>query len=115
MFNFYPTIFYIYNPIYGLDNKFYLFAYADDETIVYDAVGKELERYPLIYHEQTRWDGTKVQDRRWKKTGTAKPVLDLSGYPFAEMTRIHNGVVYFLYPTGKNHRQALYQVKIEPD
>ena len=142
--NFYPTIFYIYNPIYGLDNKFYLFAYADDETIVYDAVGKELERYPLIYHEQTRWDGTKVQDRRWKKsmivdraqrefysffvddglctlmhidlkTGTAKPVLDLSGYPFAEMTRIHNGVVYFLYPTGKNHRQALYQVKIEPD
>lgn len=142
--NFYPTIFYIYNPIYGLDNKFYLFAYADDQTIVYDAVGKELERYPLIYHEQTRWDGTKVQDRRWKKsmivdraqrefysffvddglctlmhidlkTGTAKPVLDLSGYPFAEMTRIHNGLVYFLYPTGKNHRQALYQVKIEPD
>lgn len=140
--NFYPTIFYIYNPIYGLDNKFYLFAYTDDETIVYDAVGKELERYPLVYHEQKKWDGTLVQDRRWKKsmivdraqrefysvfvddglctlmhidlhTGTAKPILDLNGYPFAEMLRIHNGVLYFLYPTGNNHRQALYQVKIE--
>ena len=140
--NFYPTMFYIYNPIYGLDNKFYLFAYADDETIVYDAVGKELERYPLIFHEQTRWDGSRVQNKRWKKsmvvdqarrefytyfvddglctlmridlkTGTAKPVLDLSGYPFAEMIRANDGIVYFLYPTGKNHRQALYQVKIE--
>lgn len=140
--NFYPTMFYIYNPIYCLDNKFYLFAYADDETIVYDAVGKELERYPLVYHEQTRWDGTKVQDGRWKKsmivdraqrefysffvddglytlmridllTGTATPVLDLSGYPFAEMIRVNDGVVYFLYPTGNNHRQALYQVKME--
>ncbi len=140
--NFYPTMFYIYNPIYCLDNKFYLFAYADDETIVYDAVGKELERYPLVYHEQTRWDGTKVQDGRWKKsmmvdrarkefysffvndgmstlvridlpTGTATPVLDLSGYLFAEMLRVHNRVLYFLYPTGNNHRQALYQVNIE--
>lgn len=140
--NFYPTMFYIYNPIYCLDNKFYLFAYADDETIVYDAVGKELERYPLVYHEQTRWDGTKVQDGRWKKsmivdraqrefysffvddglytlmridllTGTATPVLDFSGYPFAEMLRVHNRVLYFLYPTGNNHRQALFQVKLE--
>jgi len=140
--NFYPTMFYIYNPIYGIDNKFYLFAYADDETIVYDAVGRELERYPLVYHEQKKWDGTKVQDKRWKKsmivdraqrefysvfvndglctlmhidlqTGTAKPVFDLSGYPFAEMLRVHNGVLYFLYPMGNNHRQALYQVKIE--
>ena len=140
--NFYPTMFYIYNPIYYLDNKFYLFAYADDKTIVYDAVGKELERYPLVYHEQTRWDGTKVQDGRWKKsmivdraqrefysffvddglytlmridllTGTATPVLDLSGYPFAEMLRVHNRVLYFLYPTGNNHRQALFQVKLE--
>lgn len=140
--NFYPTMFYIYNPIYCLNNKFYLFAYADDETIVYDAVGKELERYPLVYHEQTRWDGTMVQDGRWKKsmivdraqrefysffvddglytlmridllTGTATPVLDLSGYPFAEMLRVHNRVLYFLYPTGNNHRQALFQVKLE--
>lgn len=140
--NFYPTMFYIYNPIYCIDNKFYLFAYSDDETIVYDAVGRELERYPLVFHEQKRWNGTRVKDPRWKKsmivdraqrefysaffddglctlmhidmqTGTAQPVLDLSGYPFAEMMRIHNGVLYFLYPTGNNHRQALYQVIIE--
>ena len=140
--NFYPTMFYIYNPIYGIDNKFYLFAYADDETIVYDAVGKELERYPLVFHEQKKWNGHPVVDNRWKKsmivdraqrefystfvddglctlmhidlkTGTAKPVLDLRGYPFAEMLRVHNGVLYFLYPTGNNHRQSLYQVKIE--
>ena len=139
--NFYPTMFYIYNPIYGIDNKFYLFAYSDDETVVYDAVGKELERYPLVYHEQTKWNGEKYFDKRWKKsmivdraqrefysvfvddglctlmkidlkTGTAKPVLDLSGYPFAEMLRVHNRVLYFLYPTGKNHRKALYQVEI---
>ena len=141
--NFYPTMFYIYNPIYSIDNKFYLFAYSDDETVVYDAVGKELERYPLVYHEYTNWNGETYFDKRWKKsmlvdraqrefysffvedglctlmhidlhTGTATPVLDLSGYPFAEMTRVHNGVVYFLYPTGNNHRQSLYRVKIEP-
>ena len=134
-------MFYIYNPIYGLDNRFYLFAYAADETVVYDAVGRELERYPLVYHEQKRWNGTFVQDPRWKKsmivdraqrefysifvddgrctlmhidlpTGTAKPVLDLSGYPFAEMIRVHDGVLYFLYPIGNNHRQGLYQIKI---
>ena len=142
--NFFSTkMFYIYNPVYGLDNQFYLFAYTDDETIVYDAVGKELERYPLVYHEHKKWNGTQVMDKRWKQTmlidratkefytffvndglctlmhidlptGTATPILDLSGYPFAEMLRIHNGVLYFLYPTGNNHRQALYQVKIEP-
>ena len=142
--NFFSTkMFYIYNPVYGLDNQFYLFAYTDDETIVYDAVGKELERYPLVYHEHKKWNGTQVMDKRWKQTmlidratkefytffvndglctlmhidlptGTATPVLDLSGYPFAEMLRVHNGVLYFLYPSGNNHRQALYQVKIEP-
>ena len=141
--NFFSTkMFYIYNPIYGIDNKFYLFAYTDDETIVYDAVGKELERYPLVYHEQTKWNGTQVVDKRWKQTmlidratnefytffvnnglctlmhidlptGTATPVIDLSGYPFAEMLRVHDGMLYFLYPTGNNHRQSLYRVKIE--
>ena len=140
--NFFPRLLYIYNPIFGLDNKFYLFAYTDRETVVFDAVGKELERYPLTFHERRHWTGGMVTDKRWKKTmmvdkarkefytlfvndglctlmhidmqkGTAQPVLDLSGYPFAEMIRVHDGIVYFLYPTGKNHRQALFQVKIE--
>lgn len=140
--NLFPKLFYIYNPVYEIDNQFYLFAYTDNETIVYDAVGKELKRYPLIYHRYKKWDGSTVVDKRWKqsmmvdrakkefysflvddglctliridlKTGTAAPVLDLSGYPFAEMLRVHNRVLYFLYPTGNNHRQALYQVKLE--
>ena len=42
-----------------------------------------------------------------------KPVMDLSGYPFAEMMRVHDGILYFLYPTGFNHRKALYRVRIE--
>ena len=138
---FFPTILYIYNPIYGIDNKFYLFAYTDCETLVFDAVGKELERHPLTFHMRKKWNGEKVQDKRWKKkmmadearkefysyfvndglctlmhidleTGTASPVMDLSGYPFAEMMRVHNGTLYFLYPTGRNHRMALYQVKL---
>lgn len=46
-------------------------------------------------------------------TGKASPVLDLSGYPFAEMMRVHDRVLYFLYPTGNNHRQALFQVKLD--
>lgn len=46
-------------------------------------------------------------------TGTASPVLDLRGYPFAEMMRVLDRVLYFLYPTGNNHRQALFQVKLE--
>ena len=49
------------------------------------------------------------------ETGTATNVMDLSGYPFAEMLRVHDGVLYFLYPTGYNHRKALYQVKIDQD
>ena len=132
----------IYNPIYAIDNKFYLFAYTDHETIVFDAVGNELERYPLTFHEYRKWNGKMEPDRRWKqkmmvdaarkefftffindgiytlkridlKTGTVTSVMDLSGYPFAENMRIHNGVLYFIYPTGINHRKALYQVKID--
>ncbi|MBR4148426.1 MAG: hypothetical protein IKU00_11175 [Bacteroidales bacterium] len=140
--NFFPHLLYIYNPIYSIDNHFYLFAYTDCETIIYDEVGEELERYPLTFHQHKKWTGNTVVDKRWKKsmmvdrarkefysffvtdgmstlmrinleTGTATPILDLSGYPFAEMLRVHNGVLYFLYPTGNNHRQALYQVNIE--
>ena len=141
--NFFPHLLYIYNPIYSLDNKFYLFAYTDRETIVFDSVGQELERYPLVFHEYKDWMGGMKRDKRWKKTmmvdraskefytfflkdglctlmhidlptGKATPVLDLSGYPFAEMMRVHDGILYFLYPTGTNHRKALYQVKIMP-
>ena len=132
----------IYNPIFEIDNKFYIFAYTDHETIVFDAVGNELERYPLTFHEYRKWNGKMVPDRRWKQkmmvdaarkefytffvtdgiytlkridleTGTATSVMDLSGYPFAQNMRIHDGVLYFIYPTGINHRKALYQMRIE--
>ena len=132
----------IYNPIYAIDNKFYIFAYTDHETIVLDAVGNELERHPLTFHEYRKWNGKMVPDRRWKqrmmvdaarkefytffvtdgiytlkridlKTGTVTSVMDLSGYPFAQNMRIHDGVLYFIYPTGINHRKALYQVRID--
>ena len=139
-----PMLCYIFNPIYGIDNKFYLFAYTDCETIIFDAVGKELERYPLTFHMRKKWNGVIETDKRWKRkmmadearkefysffvedglytikhidleTGTATDVMDLSGYPFAEMLRVHDGVLYFLYPTGYNHRKALYRVKIDQD
>lgn len=139
--NFFPHLLYIYNPIYSIDNQFYLFDYTDRETIVFDSVGMAVESYPLVYHERKHWTGGMVPDKRWKKTmmvdrarkefytfflndglctlmridlqtGTATPVLDLSGYPFAEQLRVHDRVLYFLYPTGNNHRQALYQVKL---
>ena len=132
----------IYNPLYAIDNKFYLFAYTDHETIVFDAVGNELEHYPLTFHEYRKWNGKMEPDRRWKqkmmydaarkefytffvvdgiytlkridiKTGTATSVMDLNKFPFAQNMRIHNGVLYFIYPTGFNHRKALYQVKID--
>ena len=132
----------IYNPIFGIDNKFYLFAYTDHETIIFDASGNELERHPLTFHEYRKWNGKMVPDRRWKqkmmydaarkefytffvndgiytlkridlKTGTVTSVMDLSGYPFAENMRIHDGVLYFIYPTGINRRKALYRVGIE--
>lgn len=142
MMTLYPKKFYIFNPIFGIDNKFYLFAYTDCETIVFDAVGNELERHPLTFHMRKKWNGVIETDKRWKKkmmadeakkefysyfvddglctimqinleTGTVKPIMDLSGYPFAEMLRVHNGTLYFLYPRGQNHRKALYQVRIE--
>ncbi len=132
----------IYNPIYACDNKFYIFAYTDRETLVFDATGNELERYPLTFHEYRNWNGKILPDRRWKqkmlmdaarkefytffvtdgvytlkridlKTGTVTSVMDLSGYPFAQNMRIHDGVLYFIYPTGVNKRKALYQVQIE--
>ncbi|MDO5316773.1 MAG: carboxypeptidase-like regulatory domain-containing protein [bacterium] len=132
----------IYNPIYAIDNKFYLFAYTDHEVIVFDNVGKELERHPLTFHEYRKWNGKMVPDRRWKQkmmmdaarkefytffvndgiytlkridleTGTATTVMDLSGYPFAQNLRIHDGVLYFIYPTGINKRKVLYQLRVE--
>ena len=98
--------------------------------------------YPLTFHEYRNWNGKMLPDRRWKqkmmvdaarkefytffvtdgiytlkridlKTGTATTVLDLSGYPFAQNLRIHDGVLYFIYPTGINKRKALYQVRME--
>ena len=142
MLSLYPKLYYIFNPIFGIDNKFYLFAYTDCEVLVFDAVGNELERHPLTFHMNKKWNGKKETDQRWKKkmmadeaqkefysyfvddglytlmhinmeTGSAKPIMDLNGYPFAEMMRVHNGVLYFLYPTGNNHRKALYQVRID--
>lgn len=138
----YPRLYYIFNPIFGIDNKFYLFAYTDCEVLVFDAVGNELERHPLTFHMRKKWNGKMETDKRWKKkmmadearkefysyfvddglctimhidleTGTASPVIDLSGYPFAEMLRVHDGVLYFLYPTGINNRKALYQVRVD--
>lgn len=132
----------VYAPIFFVDNKFYIFAYIDNETVVFDAAGNELVRHPLTFHEYRKWNGKMEPDRRWKRkmlvdqarkefytffvndglctlkrinleTGTATAVMDLSGYPFAENMRIHDGVLYFLYPTGFNHRRALYQVMIE--
>ena len=132
----------IYNPIYAIENKFYIFAYTDHETIVFDAAGNELERHPLTFHEYRKWNGKMVPNHRWKqkmmvdaerkefytffvndgiytlkridlKTGTATSVMDLSGYPFAQNMRIHDGVLYFIYPKGINHRKALYQVRID--
>ena len=132
----------IYAPIYAIDNKFYLFAFVDHETLVFDTGGNLLERYPLTFHEYRKWNGKMVPDRRWKqnilvdaarkefytifvndglgtlnridiKNGTATPVMDLSGYPFAQSVRIYDGTLYFLYPKGQNHHKALYHVKIE--
>jgi hypothetical protein len=132
----------VYAPIYAIDDRFYLFAFVDHETIVFDAEGNLLNRYPLTFHEYRNWNGKMVPDRRWKqnilvdaareefytifvndglgtlnhidlKTGTVKPVMDLSGYPFAEMVRVHNGTLYFLYSRGQNHRKALYKVRID--
>ena len=132
----------IYNPIYAIGDKFYIFAYTDRETIVLDKEGNELERHPLTFHEYRKWNGKMEPDRRWKqkmmmdaarkefytffvndgiytlkridlKTGTVTSVMDLSGYPFAQNLRIHDGVLYFIYPTGMNKRKALYQVRVE--
>ena len=132
----------IYNPIYAINDKFYIFAYTDRETLVLDKEGNKLERYPLTFHEYRKWNGKMVPDRRWKqkmmmdaarkefytffvndgiytlkridlKTGTVTSVMDLSGYPFAQNLRIHDGVLYFIYPTGINKRKALYQVRVE--
>ena len=132
----------IYNPIYAINDKFYIFAYTDRETFVLDKEGNKLERYPLTFHEYRKWNGKMVPDRRWKqkmmmdaarkefytffvndgiytlkridlKTGTVTSVMDLSGYPFAQNLRIHDGVLYFIYPTGINKRKALYQLRVE--
>ncbi len=132
----------IYNPIYAIDNQFYIFAYTDRETLVLDKEGNELERHPLTFHQYRKWNGKMEPDRRWKqkmmmdaarkefytffvtdgiytlkridlKTGTVTSVMDLSGYPFAQNLRIHDGVLYFIYPTGINKRKALYQVRVE--
>ncbi len=132
----------IYNPIYAIDDKFYIFAFTDDETVVFDAAGNEVERYPLTFHKYRKWNGKMEPDRRWKqkmlmdaarkefytffvtdgiytlkridlKTGIVTAVMDLSGYPFAQNLRIHDGVLYFIYPTGMNKRKALYQVRID--
>lgn len=73
---------------------------------MYDTARKEFYTFVVV-------DGIYTLKRIDLKTGTAASVMDLSGYPFAEKMRIHDGMLYFIYPTGLNQRKALYQVKIE--
>ena len=58
-------------------------------------------------------DGIYTLKRIDLATGTVNSVMNLSGYPFAQQLRIHNGMLYFIYPTGINHRKALYRVRLE--
>jgi hypothetical protein len=132
----------VFAPVFADNDKFYLFAFVDHETLVYDSNGNRLKRYPLTFHEYHNWNGKMVPDRRWKQnvlmdaarkefytifatdgigtlkridleTGTATAVMDLSGYPFAQSVRVHDGMLYFIYTTGGNHRKSLYRVRID--
>lgn len=131
----------IYNPVFCVDNQLYLLSFTEHKTFVYDHAGRFVAEYPLTCHLLKNWNGKLNPDRSWKEKvlvdearkefyalfvkdgatilkridlehGTATEAFNLSGYPFAEKIRVHDGKVYFLYPTGTNRRKCLYEVKM---
>ena len=47
------------------------------------------------------------------KTGQAKVVATLSGFPFVQLPLMNDGTLYFMYHTGPTHSKALYRMKID--
>ena len=81
------------------------------QVLIADVISESAELQMMIpWHPAAQSVST---DAVTCSAGTATSVMDLNGYPFAQNMRIHDGVLYFIYPTGLNHRKALYQVRID--
>ena len=47
------------------------------------------------------------------KTGKASDVVRLLNFHYVDNPKVHNGILYFLYPTGYDHRKALYKMMLD--
>ena len=132
----------IYDPVFNLNDTLYFFDFDADRIVIYNNEAKHINTIPMTFHRKRTWKGEWEKQKSWKrivmmdapktkfytafeeesvmsikeiniKTGIASDIVRLSNFHFVQIPKMHNGVLYFLYPTGYDHRKALYKLKID--
>lgn len=131
----------IYDPVFNNKNKLYYFNFDQDRIMTYNNAAKRIDSIPMTFHKRLTWKGEWEKLKTWKrivmmdaprnkfytafeeegimtikeiniKTGKTTDVVRLSYFYFVQNLKVHNGILYFLYPTGYDHRKALYKVRL---
>lgn len=132
----------IYDPVFNNKNKLYYFNFDRDRIVTYNDAAERIDTIPMTFHKILTWKGKWEKLKSWKrivmmdaprnkfytafeeesvttikeiniKTGNTTDVVRLSYFYFVQNLKVHNGILYFLYPTGYDHRKALFKMKLD--
>ena len=132
----------IYDPLFSTGNDMFLFNFEADKIEYFDKRAQMIGEAPIKFHRYQKWNGKRPMKDNWKKqvlvdmarkefytvfedesvmsinkidlkTGQAKVVATLSGFPFVQLPLVNDGTLYFMYHTGPTHSKALYRMKID--
>ena len=130
------------NPVFNNNDTLYFFNFDQDRIVIYNDEAERISTVPMTFHRRRTWNGEWEKLKSWErfvmmdaprnkfytafeeegimtikeidiKTGKASDVVQLTNFHFVKKPKIHNGILYFLYPTGYDHRKAMYQVRID--
>ena len=132
----------IYDPVFAVGDSLVLFNFEADKIEFFDKNAQLVGETPIKFHRNVKWNGERPMKSTWNrmvlvdwarkkfyavfledsilvlhkidmKTGKAKEVARLSGFQFVFLPRVNDGMLYFMYHTGKTHSKALYRMAIE--
>ena len=130
------------NPVFNNNDTLYYFNFDQDRIVIYNDEAERIKIIPMTFHRILTWNGEWEKLKSWErfvmmdaprnkfytafeeesimtikeidiKTGKAFDVVRLTNFHFVKKPKVHNGILYFLYPTGYDHRKALYKMKLE--
>lgn len=132
----------IYDPVFSNNDTLYFFDFDGDKIVTYNDEAERISTVPMTFHRRRTWKGEWEKLKSWKrivmmdeprnkfytafeeesvmtikeidlKTGKVSDVVRLSNFHFVQIPKIHNGILYFLYPTGYDNRKALYKMNLD--